>query len=55
MISGVGSCFKQLSPDTKIIGVEPEGAPAMKRSLEAGENIILDKIDSFVDGQRSGK
>lgn len=50
LISGVGSCFRQLSPDTKIIGVEPEGAPAMKRSLEAGENIILDKIDSFVDG-----
>jgi threonine dehydratase len=50
LISGVGSCFKQLSPDTKIIGVEPAGAPAMKKSIEAGKNIILDKIDSFVDG-----
>ena len=42
--------FKQLSPDTKIIGVEPEGAPAMQRSYESGINVVLDKIDKFVDG-----
>lgn len=48
--SGVSTVFKQLSPDTKIIGVEPEGAPAMQRSYESGINVVLDKIDKFVDG-----
>lgn len=50
LASGIGSYFKALSPSTKIIGVEPEGAPAMKKSLEKGEIITLEKIDKFVDG-----
>lgn len=50
LISGVGSYLKQLSPKTQIIGVEPQGAPAMYRSLEAGKVITLDSIDNFVDG-----
>lgn len=50
LISGLGSYFKHISPHTKIIGVEPAGAPAMHDSLEAGKVITLDKIDSFVDG-----
>jgi threonine dehydratase len=50
LASGVGSYFKQMSPSTIIVGVEPEGAPAMKKSLEAGEKVILEKIDKFVDG-----
>ncbi|KLU06514.1 Threonine dehydratase [Rhodopirellula islandica] len=50
LISGLGSIFKQLSPQTKIIGVEPTGAPAMHDSLREGKVVTLDKIDSFVDG-----
>lgn len=50
LISGLGSYFKQLSPRTRIIGVEPTGAAAMYESLKAGELVTLDKIDSFVDG-----
>jgi len=50
LASGVGSYMKQVSPQTKIIGVEPEGAPAMKTSLDNGENTTLEKIDKFVDG-----
>ncbi|MCL4143148.1 UNVERIFIED_CONTAM: hypothetical protein GTU68_060058 [Idotea baltica] len=50
LASGLGSFFKQLSPSTKIIGVEPEGAPAMKNSLEAGKVLELSDIDKFVDG-----
>jgi len=50
LISGVGSYFRQVSPATKIIGVEPAGAPSMKSSLEAGEVITLTEIDKFVDG-----
>lgn len=48
--SGVGSYFNAVSPETKIIGIEPEGAPAMQRSLEVGEVVTLEHIDKFVDG-----
>lgn len=48
--AGVSTVFRQLSPNTKIIGVEPEGAPAMLKSFEAGENVVLKDIDKFVDG-----
>lgn len=50
LAAGVSSIFKNLSPDTKIIGVEPQGAPSMKTSLEKGENLTLEHIDKFVDG-----
>lgn len=50
LAAGVSSVFKNLSPDTKIFGVEPQGAPSMKTSLEKGENVTLEHIDKFVDG-----
>ncbi|MEM9932093.1 MAG: threonine ammonia-lyase [Bacteroidota bacterium] len=50
LAAGVGSYIKQLSPETKIIGVEPAGAPAMKLSLEKKKIITLAEIDKFVDG-----
>lgn len=50
LAAGVSSVFKALSTDTKIIGVEPLGAPSMKTSLEKGENVTLEHIDKFVDG-----
>jgi threonine dehydratase len=50
LASGVSTYFKKHSPGTKIIGVEPEGAAAMKASLEAGELVTLKHIDKFVDG-----
>jgi threonine dehydratase len=48
--SGLSSVFKYLSPETKIIGVEPEGAPSMKTSIFNKKNTTLTKIDAFVDG-----
>lgn len=48
--AGVGSYFKTYSPKTKIIGLEPEGAPSMYESLKAGHPVTLDSIDRFVDG-----
>ncbi len=48
--AGMISVFSKLSPETIIIGVEPEGAPAMKVSLENGRNTELEEIDKFVDG-----
>ncbi len=48
--AGVGTYFKTYSPKTKIIGLEPEGAPSMKAALEAGHPVTLENIDRFVDG-----
>jgi len=50
LASGLSSVFKALSPNTKIIGVEPEGAPSMKSALEQRMNVRLEAIDKFVDG-----
>ncbi|GAB4033261.1 threonine ammonia-lyase IlvA [Spirosoma jeollabukense] len=50
LASGVSIVFKQLSPKTKLIGVEPLGSPSMKISIDEGHVIALDKIDKFVDG-----
>ncbi len=48
--AGVGAYFKTYSPQTKIIGVEPEGAPAMYQALKEGYPVVLNEIDRFVDG-----
>lgn len=50
LIAGMGAYFRQVSPQTKIIGVEPAGAPSMQKSLEVGEVVELKNIDKFVDG-----
>ena len=50
LCAGMGSYFKQFSPSTKVIGVEPEGAPSMTEALKAGMPVTLPSIDSFVDG-----
>lgn len=58
LAAGVSTCFKTLSPNTKLIGLEPEGAPAMKESIKAGELVKLNEIETFVDGaavQQVGK
>jgi threonine dehydratase len=48
--AGVGSYFKTFSPHTKIIGVEPKGAPSMYEALKAGQPVTLENIERFVDG-----
>lgn len=50
LASGVGSYFKTFSPSTKIIGVEPLGAPSMSEAFKAGQPVTVENIDHFVDG-----
>ena len=50
LASGLGAYIKAVSPETKIIGVEPAGAPCMKAAIENGGVLELDNIDKFVDG-----
>ena len=50
LASGLSSIVKALSPKTKIIGVEPSGAPSMSTSIDKGEIVKLEHIEKFVDG-----
>ena len=49
LISGVSSYIKQLSPDTKVIGVEPEGAKGMSDSIKLGKPLDNVKVNSIAD------
>ncbi len=50
LAAGMSEVFRHHSPGTKLIGVEPEGAPAMQKALKAGWPVYLDVIDTFTDG-----
>ena len=50
LAAGLSSICRILTPHTKVIGVEPKGAPSMKTSLDRKENFTLSDIDKFVDG-----
>ncbi len=50
LISGIAVYIKQLRPEVKIIGVEPEDADAMDLSLKAGKRVLLDHVSIFADG-----
>jgi threonine dehydratase len=50
LVSGVSTYVKNVSPHTHIIGVEPEGAASMSKSLADGEVVTLSSVDRFVDG-----
>ncbi|HUQ74931.1 MAG TPA: threonine ammonia-lyase, biosynthetic, partial [Burkholderiales bacterium] len=50
LISGIAAYVKQISPKTRIIGVEPVDADAMARSLKAGRRVKLDHVGLFADG-----
>lgn len=50
LAAGLSTVFKQYSPSTKLIGVEPIGAPSMQQAFEHNHNIKLETIDKFVDG-----
>ncbi len=39
-----------MAPDTKVIGFEPVGSPSMYNSLKTGKRVILDELETFVDG-----
>jgi len=52
LISGIAQALKAFNPAVRIIGVESSGAPGMKRSLEAGRVVTLDRVDCVIDGLR---
>lgn len=50
LIAGIAAYVKQISPSTRIIGVEPEDSNAMYQSLKAGKRVQLDQVNLFADG-----
>ena len=50
LMAGVSTYIKNLSPNTKVIGVEPAGAASMKAAFKETNPVHLPKIDKFVDG-----
>lgn len=50
LVSGHAAALRELAPDCRVVGVEPEGAASMRRSLEAGEPVTLERVDTVADG-----
>ncbi|KAF2547192.1 hypothetical protein F2Q70_00023699 [Brassica cretica] len=50
LIAGIAAYVKRVSPEVKIIGVEPADANSMALSLHHGERVILNQIGGFADG-----
>jgi len=50
LISGIAAAIKRLRPATRVVGVEPAGAPKMSTSLAAGRPVTLAKTASVADG-----
>ena len=49
-MAGCAAALRRLKPAASAIGVEPRGAPTMRRALDAGQPTLLGKIDTIADG-----
>jgi threonine dehydratase len=54
LISGIATAFDHLSPDTRIVGVQAEGASTVHESLDKGMPVTLDEVDTIADGIATG-
>ena len=50
LIGGIAAAIKQLKPSVRVYGVEPNGAAAMRASLDAGHAVRLQTMDTIADG-----
>jgi threonine dehydratase len=50
LAAGVAAYVKRISPETRVIGVEPEDAACLAAALEAGRPVDLDSVGLFADG-----
>ena len=49
-MAGCAAALRRLKPEASIVGVEPAGAPTMRRALDAGGPETLDRVDTIADG-----
>ncbi len=54
LIGGVATAFAEQSPETRIVGVQAEGAATVADSLAKGHPVILDSVDTIADGIATG-
>ena len=50
LISGVAYAIKTLNSNVKVYGVQAENAPSMAQSVERGEAVTLETVQTFADG-----
>jgi threonine dehydratase len=50
LISGVALAVRALRPKTRVVGVEPEGASAVRKALDAGHSVRLESVQTVADG-----
>ncbi|MED5559735.1 MAG: threonine/serine dehydratase [Acidobacteriota bacterium] len=50
LIAGVATALSSLAPETRVFGVEPEGAATMTLALAAGSVVRLDDLNTIADG-----
>ncbi len=50
LLAGIAVAAKALKPSVRVVGVEPEGAPVVTRSLVAGYPVTIEKITTIADG-----
>ena len=50
LMAGISTYIKNVSPQTRMIGVEPQGAGSMKAAFNNDDVTVLESIDKFVDG-----
>jgi threonine dehydratase len=54
LISGVSTAIKHLSPETRVVGVQAEGAETVHESLDKGLPVTLDEVNTIADGIATG-
>jgi threonine dehydratase len=50
LIAGIATYLRSRRPEVRVVGVEPAGADAMTRSLAAGRQVSLERVDTIADG-----
>ncbi|MDQ2052677.1 threonine ammonia-lyase [Natronolimnohabitans sp. A-GB9] len=54
LISGVATALDHLSPETRVVGVQAEGAATVHESLDKGIPVTLEEVDTIADGIATG-
>jgi threonine dehydratase len=53
LISGIAVAVAGRRPGARIVGIEPTGAAGVRRALDAGTPVRLERIDTIADGLSS--
>ncbi|WP_254537024.1 threonine ammonia-lyase [Halomarina litorea] len=54
LVSGIATAFAHLSPETRIVGVQADGAATVPDSLDKGGPQTLDSVNTIADGIATG-